>query len=251
MTSLMKKRQPASSSLTAPTMTSGFTKLAVVACATLALAGCRELVDNKPLAKGWTVVDHNERHPILVSKKPANLNLSIPRGAHGLSHRQRARVIDFLSRYRAQDAGNSRISIKAPSGAPNEVSSMHGVHEIRRLITEQGFNGTNVVVEAYDDPDHPHPPVRLSYLRYVAEGPECGHWNKNIGVSPRNLDYPDLGCANQRNFAAQIANPADLVGPRTMTPRDNAGRIIRLDKWRKGESTASARGEDERARTDQ
>ena len=56
-------------------------------------------------------------------------------------------------------------------------------------------------------------PIRLSYLRYVAEAPECGQWPTNLAEDYRNLPYPNLGCAQQHNLAAQIANPADLLGP--------------------------------------
>ncbi|HEY2743800.1 MAG TPA: CpaD family pilus assembly lipoprotein [Polyangia bacterium] len=41
-------------------------------------------------------------------------------------------------------------------------------------------------------------------------------------------------------MAAQIANPRDLIAPRDMTPADATRRSVVLDKYRKGESTATA-----------
>ena len=43
----------------------------------------------------------------------------------------------------------------------------------------------------------------------------------------------------QRNLAAQVANPADLVQPRAETPVLAARRTTVIDKYRKGEATAT------------
>jgi pilus assembly protein CpaD len=45
------------------------------------------------------------------------------------------------------------------------------------------------------------------------------------------------------NIAAQVANPEDLLGPRPETPIDSGRRATVLDKYRKGEVTASAKDE--------
>jgi pilus assembly protein CpaD len=55
----------------------------------------------------------------------------------------------------------------------------------------------------------------------------------------RNHPYWNLGCANQRNLAAMVENPADLVQPRGETPAWSGRRSTVLDKYRKGESTAT------------
>lgn len=248
MTSRTSSRPVASSSQTARSGMAVPTKLVVVACAALALTGCRDILSPNPIQKGWTVLNHNERHPILVSKEPAHLTLAAHRGSYGLGHGQRHRLVSFLRKYRAQGAQNARLTIKAPSGSPNEVAAMHSVHEIRRVISEHGFDDTVVSVEAYHDSDHPQPPVRISYQRYVAEGPDCGHFGHNLGSNPKNTAYSDFGCANQANFAAMVANPADLVHPRTQTARPSAGRDERWEKFKKGESTVSARDTTEQAR---
>ena len=81
------------------------------------------------------------------------------------------------------------------------------------MITAYGFSEANVAIEPYHDGRDAGAPIRLSYLRYVAEGPECGRWTTNLAEDYRNLPYPNFGCAQQRNLAAQVANPADLLGP--------------------------------------
>ena len=45
------------------------------------------------------------------------------------------------------------------------------------------------------------------------------------------------------NVAVQVANPGDLRGPSATTPADAQRRGVVLDKYRKGETTASARDE--------
>ena len=51
-----------------------------------------------------------------------------------------------------------------------------------------------------------------------------------------NRPYWNLGCAYQRNLAAMVDNPADLVQPRGETPAYTARRSVVLDKYRKGEN---------------
>ena len=55
----------------------------------------------------------------------------------------------------------------------------------------------------------------------------------------REPPYYNLGCATQRNLAAMVDNPADLVQPRAETPAYTAKRTTGIDKWRKGESPAT------------
>ena len=176
------------------------------------------------------------------------MKVAVRRGGHGLSPQNRAKVMGFAARFRASDTGNGRVVVQAPSGAPNEVAGMHAVREIRRLLAEEGISDTNVIVEAYHSNDNPEPPVRLSFLRYVAEGPECGNFSSNLAYQPGNLPYPNFGCTTQRNFAAQVANPADLIEPRAMTARSSERRDVTWNKYVKGEVSSAEKSEDERVR---
>jgi pilus assembly protein CpaD len=219
-------------------------KLVLAATAAIVIAGCRPGEEGAQVA-GWSLADPAARHPILVSQKPSNISVRVARGSHGMSPHQRAQVADFLDRYRGAGSANSKLVISAPSGAPNEVSSMQAIAEIRHMIRESGFDETSVSVEAYHEDKDPQPPIRVSYLRYVAEAPECGRWPTNLAVEPNNLPYPNFGCATQRNFAMQVANPADLLGPRGETPRSGERRAVVWDKYTKGESTiADKKGEE-------
>lgn len=219
--------------------------LAGISLLVLATSGC--IHDNQaPRVAGWAITDPTERHPILVSQQPTTLSLRVPKGSHGLTPQQRAQTIAFVDRYRGVDAGNSRLVILAPSGSANEIAAMHAVGEIRSIVHESGFDEASVVVEAYRDERSAQPAIRVSYLRYVAEGPRCGHWGSNLAEDPLNVGVPNLGCATQANFAAQVANPADLLGPRSMTPRSGERRDQTWDKYVKGESTVARKTSEEK-----
>lgn len=218
-----------------------------LALAGVMLGGCKH--DQGAQVAGWALVDPNQRHPIIVSQQPSNLSLHVPRGASGLSVQQRAEVVDFASRYRAADSGNSRLVISAPGGASNEVAAMNAVQDIREILIDGGFSESAIAVEAYHSEGRHEAPVRISYMRYVAEGPECGNdWSENLARNPKNMNYPDFGCAQQHNLAAMIANPADLLGPRTDGPRSSERRDDVFRKYTKGEVTAADKTEDEKVK---
>lgn len=222
------------------------TRLAAVCVLTLALSGCRPGETPGTHVAAWSTLEATQRHPIVVSQQPARTNIRVARGANGLTPNQRAQVIDFLDRYRGGDTGNSRMTISVPTGAPNEVAALHAAADLRYLLRDYGLDDTRVSVQPYhSDRDH-RPPIRISYDRFVAEAPECGNWSANVSDDPRNLPYPNLGCATQRNFAMQVANPADLLGPRSMTPASAERRHVGWEKYVKGDSTISKKDGDEK-----
>ncbi|MEX1083013.1 MAG: CpaD family pilus assembly lipoprotein, partial [Xanthobacteraceae bacterium] len=86
--------------------------------------------------------------------------------------------------------------------------------------------------------------VKFNYPVMTAEAGPCGLWPADLGPGyepgyQENKPYWNLGCASQRNLAAMVANPADLVQPRAETPTSAARRSTALEKYRKGESPAT------------
>jgi pilus assembly protein CpaD len=215
----------------------------------LTLTGCKTTDDPTRVA-GWTLVDASERHPILVSQQPTTQVVKVAPGSNGLTAGQRAQLLDFADHFRATDNGQSRLVIQAPSGGANEVSSMYAVSQIRSLLADQGFGESMISVEAYEADGLREPPIRVSYMRYVAQPPPCGNWSTNLADEPMNLPYPDLGCANQHNLGAMVANPADLLGPRSETARDSMRRDEVFTKYIKGQPTGAKKSADERVNKD-
>ena len=231
-----------------PTMNrSNLSKALLAALAAVALGGCKHDGQGTQVA-GWSLVDPEQRHPIMVSQQPAHLNLHVARGSQGLSPQERADVIEFAGRYRASDAGNSRLVVSVPSGGGNETSAMTAADEVRGLLLEGGFPESAISIEAYHD-ESGAPPLRISYMRYIAEGPDCGNnWSENLASDTKNVGHPNFGCANQRNLAAMVVNPADLLGPRTMGERYSDRRDKVMDNWVKGKSTGAEKSEEEKVR---
>lgn len=221
--------------------------VALTAVPMVALSACRPGGTTGEVA-GWSMTDPTERHPIIVTQQPARLSLKVPRGSNGLTAQQHMQAMDFLARYRAADSGNSKLVISVPSGTANELSAMQAAAQLRALVRQAGFDDGSIAIEPLGGAAHAQPPLQMSYLRYVVEAPECGHWPTNLGETRQNLPYPNLGCATQRNFAAQVANPADLVGPRTMTPRAGERRDVAWDKYVRGETTVSQKSADEKTK---
>ncbi len=210
------------------------------------LGACKYGEDERGEVMGWTLVDPAQRHPILVSQQPTTLSVRVSSRSGRLTPQQRAELLAFASRSRAGDAGDSRLVISAPSGSSNEVAAMQAVREIRSLLGDNGFQDASISVEAYHAEREREPPVRVSYLRYVAEPPRCGVWPTNLAYEPENLPAANLGCASQRNFAVMVANPADLLGPRSEGERSSERRDGVWDKYLKGESTGAQKSEEEK-----
>ena len=79
-------------------------------------------------------------------------------------------------------------------------------------------------------------------------------WPEDIGPSVHNKSwlenrqYHNFGCSTQRNLAAMIDNPADLVQPRAETPANEQRRTQAFEKYRKGTTTATSYPEADKAK---
>jgi pilus assembly protein CpaD len=79
-------------------------------------------------------------------------------------------------------------------------------------------------------------------------------WPEDLGPSIKdptyfeNKPYYNFGCAYQRNMAAMVANPSDLVQPRPETPAYTVRRTEGFEKYRKGTTTATEYPEGEKAK---
>jgi pilus assembly protein CpaD len=216
--------------------------LLVVLGVAIATSGCLQ----SPRFKApFTLSNPNERHPIAVRQGEALLDLAVYRGSTGLNESQRGQLYDYLRDYKAQSSG--RLLIRAPSGGANETAAMRAYDEVRRAMHSAGIDPAVVVLEPYFANGDPAAPLRLSYLQFVAEPPDCPDWSENIGRDPKNMPWPNMGCATQRNLAAMVANPEDLVHPRGETPRPSERRDTVWGKYIAGQPTISKRDPSEHA----
>jgi pilus assembly protein CpaD len=188
--------------------------------------------------------DYRLRHPIVLQESNRTINVFVGSTRGGLSATQRADVMGLAETWLRE--GTGVIVAEVPTGTPNARPAADSSREILALLAAGGVPPRGVTVRNY----HPEDPrlfatIRLTYPRITAEAGPCGVWPDDLGSSIKNKDYFEnkpyynFGCAYQRNMAAMIANPSDLVQPRPETPTYTAQRNIVFDKYRKGTSTAT------------
>jgi pilus assembly protein CpaD len=147
------------------------------------------------------------------------------------------------------------INADVPVDTPNARAAADSFREIQALLAAAGVPPNDVVVRHY----HPEDPrlmaaIRLNYPRISAVAGPCGLWPEDLGPSIKNKgylenkEYYNFGCANQRNLAAMVDNPSDLVQPRPETPAYTARRTASFEKYRKGTTSATAYPESDKAK---
>lgn len=234
--------------MTSKTKTLRATALVATSVLGLSLSGCEHLEQKGAHIAAQTILEPSQRHPILVSQQPTKMSLRVVRGSDGLNPQQRARVVEFVGKYRGTTQGAGRIVVSVPSGAANETAAMQAVTDLRAVLSQSGIGDGDIHVEAYHSDHDPQPPIRVSYTQFVAQGPECGHWPGSLGDTSRNTAWHNYGCAQQRNLAAAIVNPSDLLGPRASTPPHSERRMTTMQKYISGKPSGAERAkEDERA----
>lgn len=220
-------------------------RVAAVCFLALALAACKGHGRMQDVA-GWRTADPAQNHPVRVDRKEVVLELDVPQGSYGLSHNQKADLRGFVRRFREEGSGGVLVA-RAPSGGANEIAAKRAMDEVAQVIAEAGVAREDSVYESYSAGAGRAAPVRVSFLRHTAEGPVCGQWPSDLGRNKKNLPYENLGCATQRNLAAMVANPRDLVEPRRTTPRSSERRDMVWDKYIKGETTISEKADEEKS----
>ena len=104
---------------------------------------------------------------------------------------------------------------------------------MRRFIHSRGIPDSRIAMTSYVSPSvEVSAPIRVSYVAVRAQTNKCGRWPEDILDDPENKHYADFGCSYQNNLAAQVANPADLIGPRKQTPIDAENRMTVIDLYR-------------------
>jgi pilus assembly protein CpaD len=213
--------------------------LAVVLAAS-ALQGCYTAGPYTAVTAETYPNDYRKRHPIALREGNQVVEVFVGSNRGVLTPSQRADVLSFTRLWKGESTGG--IMIDVPSGTRNARASSEAVHEIRSIIAATGIPGNMVAVRPYQ-PGDPQKlaVVRMSYSRIIAESGPCAMWPNDLGPTydqnyNENRQYWNLGCANQRNLASMVANPADLVQPRGESPSWTPRRTVVLEKYRSGHS---------------
>lgn len=205
------------------------------------LAGCETTAQQEQTGTIWS--NYRERHPISIVEKDRTLKLFVGSSRNGLTPDQRTSVLDYALAWRNE--GTGRFVIEQPTGARNAHAAAAALREVRSIMAAAGVPSSAIKVQSYRIADRNMLAViTLNYPHTVAEVGPCGQWPEDLGpnANPKhfeNLQYWNFGCATQRNLAAVVANPSDLVQPRAEGPVYAMRRTTVLDKYRKGESPAT------------
>jgi pilus assembly protein CpaD len=189
-------------------------------------------------------VDYRQRHPIVVQEASRTTEIFVGSGRGGLSATQRADVIGLAQSWLREGTGG--IVIDVPTDTPNARAARDSLRDIQATLGAAGIPPRDVRVRYYRPADpRQFATIRVNYPRIQADAGPCGLWPDDLGPSVKNtvyfenLPYHNFGCATQRNLAAMVDNPADLVQPRSETPAYTARRSIAFEKYRKGVPTAT------------
>lgn len=206
------------------------TALALIASSAL-LGGCASYSRDHVIV-GSVPDDYRTRHPIVVHSDERTEDLIVTANASTLSYRDRSLVSNFGAQFRK--SGSAKMAILVPIGAANENAAKRISAQAKSVLTHEGVSPARISVQYYDASSHGDAAtVRLVYLGVTAEvAGKCGAWNEDILETQENRNYANFGCATQKNLAAMVANPEDLVGPRAPSEIDAPRRTNVIDDWR-------------------
>ena len=212
--------------------------LAVVGLAT-SLAGC---YTQRVAQQEAYPTDYHERHPITLKERERTVEIFLGRNRGGLTASQRADVLSFAQLWRNEST--SGIIVDVPQGRQIGRAAADSMREVHSIFAASGVPRNAVYVRTYKPSSSTLASIKINYSKIVAEAGPCGRWPHDLGPSldaadTENRPYWNLGCANQRNLAAMVDNPADLVQPRGETPVYAARRSVMMDKYRKGDSPSA------------
>jgi len=182
--------------------------------------------------------DYKQRHPITIQEGKRTVELFVGKHQTSLTLDQRASVEAFANNWHRDATGSIDIRVSSRGGYDRAV-----VTEIQAILVEAGVPRSAIAVRPLRLADPSQlTPIVLVYSRMTAAAGPCGRWPNDLGPGAgieydTNQPYWNLGCSMQRNLAAMVDDPADLVQPRGETPAYMARRSVVLDKYRKGEDT--------------
>ncbi|MEM9732174.1 MAG: CpaD family pilus assembly protein [Pseudomonadota bacterium] len=198
----------------------------------MALTGCAGFSQSHFTVGSTSHETYKTRHPIIIDEKEQVLDVPVASGSFDLPRATYSAIEGYANTFRRQASGT--ITIMVPSGSPNEAAARAVSHRIIGSIETAGVSRTRVRMARYDASQHgTSAPIRLSYRAVKASVTGCGKWDKDLVTdTSENENYHNFGCASQNNLAAQVANPADLLGPRGSTPIDSPRRNNVIDAYR-------------------
>ncbi len=200
--------------------------------AAMALSGCStrdEITSSVP-------ADYRHRHPIVLSH--ANETLEVYSGGlGGLDRRQKEDIRAFARDYMSN--GQGPLIAYLPTGGSSAATSA-GLNGIRQTLAGGGASG-RLQIAHYHASGSNVAPIKLAFAKLKASTPApCGYEHEDIvpsrfSANIVNRQANNFGCTYQRNLAAQIADPRDLLQPRQEGAIDVDKRLAGIERIREGD----------------
>jgi pilus assembly protein CpaD len=215
-------------------------RAAIVAGCALFVCACN--TDQQTAGAPDVPFDYRLRHPITITETQHTLEIFVGSNRGELDASQRAALAEFAANWNHEATGG--VIVDLPIGSRNQRAAAEIMPVVRSLLTAGGVPPGGIRVRGY----HPTPgtlaTIHLVYPKIGAQAGPCGIWPEDIGPSANRSYFENAppwnqGCATQRNLAAMIDNPADLVQPRAETPPYEMRRTVVMDKYRNGEKTGA------------
>jgi pilus assembly protein CpaD len=179
----------------------------------------------------------------VLKESPRTVELLIGTKRGTLTAAQRADVLAFANEWNREATGG--ILIDLPAGTANEYAAAGAAREVRSILSAAGVPPQGIEVRPYRLADPGKlATLKLSYPAVVGSAGPCGLWPHDLGPTfdrehNENVEYWNFGCAYQRNLAAMVDNPADLVQPRGTTPVYTPRRTTAMEKYRAGQDPSA------------
>jgi pilus assembly protein CpaD len=144
---------------------------------------------------------------------------------HGrLSPAQQSAVEALAARWR--QSGAHELVIQRPVSGPGDATAHHAA----AVLHAHGVPPQAVRMVAADGSS-----VRVGFSRLEAVGPQCSQLWQDMMVTGDNAPAATFGCSTTANFAAQIADPRDLLEPAPVDPADSRRRVSKANSYREGD----------------
>lgn len=202
----------------------------LAAAAVALVAGCATNRDS--ITVGAIPDDYRTNHPIVIAEKNQTIDIPVGTGDRGLTKDQQVTFEGYLEQYDRRAA--PVLTIMVPSGGANDVAATQAARGLMRVAVKAGVPSSRIAIASYQTAyPEASSPLRVTYTAMRAQTDRCGRWPDDLANTVDNKHYANFGCSYQNNLAAQVANPADLLGPRKQTPVDPERRDVIIDGYRK------------------
>lgn len=203
-------------------------------CTTLLLAGC--VNDAAAVRSPEYSFSPQVRYPIAVEAQMATYQIPLNAARNDVDPRGENDLRQIATDYLANGSGS--ITLSASGNDRNVTGRVSD-----RLVT-LGVPADHIMITPDGGPQA-GPQARVSFVRYHADPQPCGNWSEDLGITYDNKPSPNFGCATQHNLAVEVADPHDLVAPKTLEPGDAQRSLTVLDRYRRGQETVAAKGADQ------